>query len=283
MSVLRFASVVTVGLTAATQVPPLLTQLYDFDGESVRVGLRHRVDEASGLAATEDGRLFTHGDEEAVVYEVDPVAGTLLKRFRMGVPELRGDFEGIAIAGDRFFLISSHGLLLEFAEGADDESVSFRGVDTGLGNRCEVEGLAYEPATEALVAACKSVPGGDETFITLYRIRLSDLVVDPDAIHVPTAELDAVGLVDHFAPSGVAVDRETGSLFLISARQESIIQVTADGHVLAGFHFGSDRHPQAEGISVLPDGTLLLVDERQEGRARLTAYPRRLDRSGGAP
>lgn len=274
MNVCRFASLVALGLVSATQIPPTLTQRYDFENASSRVSLRHRIDEASGLAATEDGRVFTHGDERAVVYEVDPVTGTILKEFSVGVPALAGDFEGIAVVGDRFFLINSQGLLLEFREGDDDESVSFRGVNTGLGNRCEAEGLAYEPAAEALVVACKSVPSDDESLIVLYRIRLSDLTVEPEVILVPAAGLEAVGLVDHFAPSGVEVDRETGSFFLISARQESIIQVTPDGRVVAGFHLGSDRHPQAEGIALLPDGTLLLADERQQGRAHLTAYSR---------
>ena len=258
----------------ATQVPPTLTRIYDFENASSRVSLCHRIDEASGLAATRDGRVFTHGDEQAVVYQIDPVAGTVLKQFSMGVPVLAGNFEGIAVAGDRFFLINSQGLLLEFKEGAADESVSFHGVNTGLGNRCEVEGLAYEAAEEALVAACKTVPSGDESFIVLYRIRLSDLVVESDPILVPAAGLEAFGLVDHFAPSGVEVDPETGSFYLISARQESIIRVTPDGRIISGFHLGSDRHPRAEGISVLPDGTLLLADERQRGRAHLTAYAR---------
>lgn len=275
MNVCRFASLVALGLVAATQIPPTLTQRYDFENASSRVSLRHRIDEASGLAATEDGRVFTHGDERAVVYEVDPVTGTILKEFSVGVPALAGDFEGIAVVGDRFFLINSQGLLLEFREGDDDESVSFRGVNTGLGNRCEAEGLAHEPAAEALVVACKSVPSDDESFIVLYRIRLSDLTVEPEVILVPAAGLEAVGLVDHFAPSGVEVDRETGSFFLISARQESIIEVTTSGRIISGFHLGSDRHPQAEGITLLPDGTLLLADERQRGRAHLTAYSRR--------
>ncbi len=259
---------------AATQIATTLAQRYDFENATTRVSLRHRIDEASGLATTEDGRVFTHGDEQAVVYQVDPATGAILKQFSMGVPVLAGDFEGIAVAGSRFFLINSQGLLLEFEEGADDASVPFRGVNTGLENRCEVEGLAYEPAGQALVAACKSVPSGDESFIVLYRIRLSDLTVEPEPIRVPAVGLEAVGLVDHFAPSGVEVDPESGSLFLISARQESIIQITTSGRVISGFHLGSDRHPQAEGISVLPDGTLLLADERQQGRAHLTAYAR---------
>jgi uncharacterized protein YjiK len=70
------------------------------------------------------------------------------------------------------------------------------------------------------------------------------------------------------------VDPETGFLILISARQESIIEITPGGRIVSGFHLGSDQHPQAEGIAILPDGTLLLADERQRGRAHLTAYVR---------
>ncbi len=273
--VVWFASTVALSLVAATQVPPVLTERYDLENRTSRVSLPHRLDEASGLAVTRDGRVFTHGDERAVVYRVDPAEGTVLKEFSLGVPVLPGDFEGIAIAGDRFFLINSQGLLLEFREGTADESVSVRGVDTGLSERCEVEGLAFEPATQALVAACKTVPRRDEDFIVLYRIRLSDLSVRPEPIRVPLEDLETVGLPSRFAPSGVEVDPEVGTLILVSARQEAILEITAAGQVVSAFHLGSRRHPQTEGISFLPDGTLLLADESQDGRAHVTAYSRR--------
>ena len=104
--------------------------------------------------------------------------------------------------------------------------------------------------------------------------QVSDLAVEPEAIRVQAAGLEAFGLADHFAPSGVEVDPETGFLILISARQESIIEITPSGRIVSGFHLGSDRHPQAEGIAILPDGTLLLADERQRGRAHITSYVR---------
>jgi uncharacterized protein YjiK len=72
----------------------------------------------------------------------------------------------------------------------------------------------------------------------------------------------------------VEVDPEVGTLILVSARQEAILEITGAGQVVSAFHFGSRRHPQPEGISFLPDRTLLLADERQDGRARLTAYSR---------
>ena len=282
-SALWFTSALSLVLVAATQAPSTLTERYDLENRSARVSLPHRLDEASGLAVTEDGRVFSHGDEHAVIYEVDPAEGTVLKRFALGVPVLPGDFEGIAVAGDRFFLISSQGLLLEFREGDAEESVAFRGVDTGLMSRCEVEGLAFESATQSLLAACKTVPRRDRGFIVIYRIRLSDLTVAAEPIRVSLADLETVGLAPRFAPSGIEVDPATGSLILISAREETIVEITPSGQLLSGFHLGSKRHPQAEGIGFLPDGTLLLADERRSNRAHITAYAPRPAPPGNAP
>ena len=122
-----FASIVALSLVSATQVPPTLTERYDLENRTSRVNLPRRLDEASGLAVTTDGRVFMHGDERAVVYQVDPAEGTVLKEFSLGVPVLSGDFEGIAIAGDRFFLINSQGLLLEFSLGVPVLSGDFEG------------------------------------------------------------------------------------------------------------------------------------------------------------
>ena len=70
------------------------------------------------------------------------------------------------------------------------------------------------------------------------------------------------------------MDPEVGTLILVSARQEAILEITAAGQVVSAFRLGSRRHPQAEGISFLLDGTLLLADESQDGRAHITAYSR---------
>src|SRR5687768_14749269 len=67
--------------------------------------------EISGLAVTPDGRVFAHGDERAIVSEVDYRRGAIVKSFALGSPILAGDFEGLAIADKRFFLITSTGRL----------------------------------------------------------------------------------------------------------------------------------------------------------------------------
>ena len=82
--------------------------------------------EISGLATTPDGRVFAHNDERAAVFEIDPESGAIEKAFYVGFSGIPGDFEGIAVAGERFFLLSSSGQLVEFREGEAGSTVRYR-------------------------------------------------------------------------------------------------------------------------------------------------------------
>ena len=147
-----------VGLTGLAEVQEYrtLVERYDFSSRSMRRDLPGRLDEVSGLAFTPDGRLFAHGDERAWIHEIDPKTGEVGKRFMFGERTARDDFEGIAIVGERFFLISSGGLLYESREGEDREDKAYRVTDTGLGQSCEVEGREYHHAWDEPLTPCKS-------------------------------------------------------------------------------------------------------------------------------
>ena len=74
----------------------------------------------------------------------------------MGERPIRDDFEGIAIVDERFYLVTSDGGIYESREGEDDERMLFNFYGTGVGRRCEVEGLAFEPSDRSLLLLCKS-------------------------------------------------------------------------------------------------------------------------------
>ena len=87
---------------------------YDLSSEGgSREALPRVLKEVSGLATTRSGRLYAHHDEHATLYQIDPESGEILTAFSAGLMGVKGDFEGLAIAGDRFFLITSQGELLE--------------------------------------------------------------------------------------------------------------------------------------------------------------------------
>ena len=263
---------------------------YDFAAApAARWELPRRLREVSGLAATEDGRIFAHDDERGLIHELDPRDGVLVKSFALvdggsgadGGEQrpLRGDFEGLVAAGGRFYLVTSDGVLYESGEGRADERVTARALRTGLGARCEIEGLGYEPDGRVLLLACKTAREGVRAdAVTIFRWSLAAGALDAarPSLVVPVAELARAGGPPRaFSASGIERDPRTGNYILVAARQRALAEVTPSGTVVAALRLPAARHPQAEGIALTPDGTLLIADEGEESGAGTVAVYRR--------
>lgn len=234
--------------------------------------LPERLREISGLASLPDGRLFAHDDEQAVIYEIDVNAGGLVKAFALGAPPQTGDFEGLAISPDgAFWLTDSRGVVYRFREGADGAHVAFERFDTGLGEICEIEGLAYLPAEESLILACKRNHARDmRDTVSLYAWAFSGRA--ERWRDWPGSAIAAAAGVERFRPSSLDFDTRSGRLVMLSARNAGLVELDADGAILAGRALGAG-HPQAEGAAVIPGGALVIADEGRDGRALLSRYP----------
>ena len=259
---------------ASAQEPPL--SRYELRAqEPVQHNLPRRLREISGLAVAGDGRVFGHGDERALIYELDYERGEVLKAFSLGHDGIPGDFEGMAVVGDRFFLVTSLGTVYEFREGNDGGVVAFHGYPTTLADSCEVEGLVHDPVSDALLLLCKDVRGLSSDVLVVFAFSLSGMALDPDPwLETSLASLEDLDLDDGLHPSGIEYDRETDTFLIVAAQEESIIALSRDGTVLGALELRRRNHPQTEGIALAADGTLILADEGGGDRARLTLYPR---------
>ena len=188
------AAVATLSCGSRPAPPEGMLARYRLDrAPTSRVTLPAALHEVSGLAVTGDGRLFAHGDEHGVVFQVDPATGKVVKRFSLqpGAQEVdlgkksrdgrvAGDFEDIAVVGDRFFLVTSNGVLVEFREGQDGGAVPFTAYPTSLADGCEVEGLAHDPASDALLLLCKQMKDkAARHLVEIYSWSLRDRRLDP--------------------------------------------------------------------------------------------------------
>jgi uncharacterized protein YjiK len=251
---------------------PARLDAYDFDERAWYVDLPDRLEEVSGLAFAPDGRLFAHDDERGRVYEIDPRDGSVGKHFDLGTETVRGDFEGLVVVRERFFLVTSTGLLYEFREGDDRARVDYRVTDSGVGAGCEVEGLDYDPGDDALLLACK-IATPDRGTIIVHRVPMVPGRPRGAPLEIPRGQLARWDIDEDFAPSAIVV-ASSEVLFILSARQNAIIEVDRRGRIVAGVELRSGRHPQSEGLAIGPDGTLYLSDEKNGKDARLTAYTR---------
>lgn len=234
-----------------------------------------RLREISGLAMTRDGRLLGHNDEHAIIYEIDQASGTLRKGWAFGTPTVSGDFEGITVVDDMVYLVTGTGRLYEGAEGNDGDRVPFNMYDTGVGSRCEVEGLSYDAETRMLLLPCKTPHEKDlEDFVTVFQWSLDARSTPADVrMRLPIEEVERRLGQRRFRPSGIAVHPVTGSFFVLASQGgAAIIEVSAQGQLLGAVELDGNRHGQPEGIAITPDRRLWIADEGGRGRGRLSQY-----------
>ncbi|MFI4933961.1 MAG: hypothetical protein ACHP7N_05050 [Caulobacterales bacterium] len=241
--------------------------------------LPRKLREISGLALTPDGRVMGHDDEAAVVFELDIERGEVVKRFALGDPAPRDDFEGLAIGGNGdFYLTSSTGFLYRFREGEDRARVDFDLFDTGLRNVGEVEGLAFQSAEERVIFACKiNYSAAMQGALSLHAWApwTPEQPARPWLTLPAYAFARAVG-AKSFHPSAFEIDARSGRLIVLAALENAMIELDAEGTLLAARRLGP-HHRQPEGVTILADGALVIADEGGDAHSMMTRYPRRHD------
>jgi hypothetical protein len=252
-----------------------------------RAVLPEELREISGLASTPDGRLVAHGDEEGTVFQIDSRSGQVLKRFHLAPTgrdpalgkkaregRVAGDFEGIAVAGDRYFLVTSTGVLVEFAEGPDGASVPYEAHTTGLGERCEVEGLVHDPEAGELLLLCKQLHAkAERDRIEIHAWSLADRrLASVPRLVVPRVSIRPFIGDGRFNGSALTFTPGGRSLVLVAGPQRQYLEVALDGRVVNGGPLDRTALPQPEGVTFTTDGTLLISSEGGRGEATLNAY-----------
>lgn len=235
-----------------------------------------QLNEISGLALTADGRLLTHQDQRGKVFEVDYRRGVIVKEFSLGSPAVHGDFESITIADSTIMLLTSNGLLYSFAEGKPDAVVPFKVRDTGLGVKCEFEGMTYEPASGNLLLACKHVHDAAlKDSVIIFRLPL-EAPKDAKPRKIPYLAIPEKLIVGSngwgdFRPSDITINPVNGNYVIIASREQAIAEVTPAGAVVFSRSLPSG-HPQAEGVAITKDHILIISDEAKGGPALITMY-----------
>ena len=250
--------------------------LYDVSGsKQVRHTLPPALREISGLARSLDERVFTHGDESATISELDVSNGTVRKNFWLGAVAEKGDFEGIAIAGDRFFLVTSQGVIYAAREGEANTAVRFDRYDSGAGAVCEIEGLAFVARGDRLLLPCKNALRREfRNRLIVLAVPLRTMRVQNElAVSIPFAELPPA-LRRGVQPTAIEVHPRTGNWIVLSSAPAALIELDAQGKLVKTVALPK-RHSQAEGLTFTSDLTMLISDEGGKGLGTLTSYAAR--------
>ncbi|MEM8798733.1 MAG: hypothetical protein AAGF15_01500 [Pseudomonadota bacterium] len=248
--------------------------------------LPRELREVSGLAVLDENTVVAHDDERARIFTINLQTGSSALWLQFGKKPVRGDFEGIARLRGFVYLMTSRGALWSArAPGADEalpvirEDAELTQQKTGLAKICEVEGLSAAGTDLAIV--CKAWTGRKRK-IPRNHIRL--FIFEPDAKGGQAQALRPVKPDERcqagkrFAPSALVRGSDSAAatdyIMGLAAEDFRLWISRAPLKTYQTIKLNKTRHPQAEGLAVMPDGRIVIVDEQEKGDGGLlTVYP----------
>ena len=225
--------------------------------------------EISGLAFHR-GVLLAHDDEIGRIYSINPVTGAVAIFATLRGP-IHDDFEGIAVLRDTVWLMTSSGTLYGVKATASSAPVAFALHQTGLGKRCELEGLAADSANGVLLLPCKTLPKNGRG-VVVYRWNLAQ-----GARRDSRDGERGAGRPQEGGRAGRASQRDRGrarhrspaGTFIRPPRPARVRrqQVSPVGALRL-----PRRHAQPEGLALAANGDIFVSDEGGNGAGTLAIY-----------
>lgn len=241
-----------------------------------RMVLPHSLHEVSAIVAVDATTLACVQDEKGALFFVDLEGKRPVRSTVFGVP---GDYEGLALVGEQFWVLRSDGTVLRLV--ARGERLEIDGtvqLPRGFG---EWESLCYDADRRLLLAMPKGegAPDGGRRERPIFAIDPRDgslradpvLVLDANALEQAVAakdvELSGKGKPKgkrgklHFVVSEMLAVPATGDLLILSVRDHALLRVGHDGALRSVRALDPEVLPQAEGLALLRDGRLLVASE----------------------
>lgn len=265
-AVLGFLGLLFLSLSAehARSEPPI--ELERVAGQDDQWWLPEFVNEASGIAVMTDQSILLHDDEFAVIYHVSLVDHSIEPFGWLGSPEFERDFEGIALNGETLYLVTSDGLIYQASVDlkARSQTLDFTVFDTGLEPICELEGLHF--LSGKLLLPCK-VPI-EESYKNKLVVFEFDVKTHEIREHLVIPD-ERFGTLE--GPQPTAIDVSSHHYYIVSTNH--LLKIDRRMSSIDIFSLPKFRHFQPEGIGLLDDGSIVIVDDFRKGVSRLTHYP----------
>ncbi len=254
---------------------------YNLGTPSEKFEFPWELQEISALEYYKNGIIAGVQDEEGILYLYDVKNHTLARKIRF---TKHGDFEGVALAGDHAFIMSSKGELYSFPI-TDKDKVKPDLLNTPFHSNNNLEGLCYYPGDSSLLIVCKNDPGIKKKIKgrAVYRFDLaSHRVEEKPFIHLKNElykkKLDSLHLDiryhSPFRPSGISVNPENGDIYLISSTGKLLIVFNKSLEIVTMVPLNRSLFEQPEGICFSPEGDLFISSEGRRKKGYMLRFAR---------
>ena len=249
------------------------------------------LDEISGLAYHSEGLLAAIQDEKGNIYLISMTDGEIMNKIDFGKD---GDYEGIAIYDNFYFIVESGGKM--WISVMDSLKESHR-ADLETKGGTEIEGICYDPERETFLVAYKTTHSGfltNERSIFTYQpgisghseapaFTLNNKLLAKYMRKQPKDDNYSVLLrsmkislphIPLFKPSGITINPENGHAFVISSLNRLLLEYDLSRNKIIGlYQLDKKILPQPEGITFTADGDLVIASEKgSKKKARIAVF-----------
>jgi hypothetical protein len=259
---------------------------YNLSSPDIRIVLPKILHEISGQAVIDSATIACIQDEKGILFLYDMINDRIRAEYPFSGD---GDYEDIARVDSTIYILRSDGKIFEIRNFGtkNDVSESFR---TGI--PCEEsEGLCFDNRNNRLLISCKGETHKKDlrNKIVVYSIdinkkKLSDnpvIAFDLTKVrNLVSGSKESPGMknkkrtkpVITLKISAIAVHPLTGELFMLSAIDYMIYVSSMDGTIRSFEPLNRKLFNQAEGLSFLPNGDMLITNEGGEGKPSLLRF-----------
>jgi len=248
------------------------------------------LNEISGIVPISDHEIACVQDELGHVYLFDLKSSTITKEYNT---QLVGDYEGITLVGNTIYLLRSDGVLVEYP---DFRSPGLKIKEYFLNlPSSNNEGLCYDQKNYRLLIAAKMKAGKgkenkDERYIysfdlktkvpnnlPLFKLHVEEIeaFAQKSGIPIPYRTNKKTGKqlsAFNFRPSEIAVHPFNKNIYILSANDKLLLVTDEKGAIKDLVALDPVLFNKAEGLAFLPDGTMLISNEAQQGKPTLLTF-----------
>lgn len=246
------------------------------------------LEEASGLTDFSETEVALVQDEKAIVFVFDLKKRKVTQRIEFGKD---GDYEGATRVGKAIYVLESNGSLHKI-ENWDSKPVTKK-IALGLPTK-DNEGLGFDPVSSRLLIAPKSKwekGKKKKNLRPVFGFNLQTEKLDPDPVYVLDIDKITNYVRDNqkempskvtkkgkkierifFRPASLAIHPNSNEIYVISAVDRTLVSFDRKGEVTNYWKLNDQRFPKPEGITFLPDGTLIISNEAGEQKPTLMQF-----------
>jgi hypothetical protein len=186
------------------------------------------------------------------------------------------DFEDLVLHDSTFYALKSNGDVTAFYYRNDSTIIDTFTTGTGIKVR-EFEAMLFDSLRNQLLLVCKDCEDDPQNTTSVWGLDFGNKALSDSPVFViQGSQIEKLfgKKLTKFKPSAAAVHPVTGDFYYVSAINDILLVTDRNGVVKEATALDKILFKQPEGLTFMPDGTMLVSNEFAEmGTATILLYP----------